>query len=334
MLELNSDSIELGSDSGRQRSLFVELRSIARSSPTMNGRPDHITVCVCTYRRPRLLQRLLESLTRQDTSGSFTISVVVADNDAAQSAREVVAEFAATAALEVVYCVEPRQNIALVRNKALECARGELIAFIDDDEFPEEDWLARLREVCDQHSVAGVLGPVKPHFEDDPPAWIINGGFCERPEYITGTILEWWQGRTGNVLFRREILQGVEQPFQPKFGTGGEDQDFYRRMMERGCVFIWCNEAVAYETVPPARWKRSYMFKRALLRGRNSLKHSKNRGAMIGKSVVAVPLYLLSLPVTLLGGHHWFMRNSVKLCDHLGRILTLLGINPIWEREM
>ena len=32
-------------------------------------------------------------------------------------------------------------------------------------------------------------------------------------------------------------------------------------------------------------------------------------------------------------GQHWFMRYCVKLCDHLGRLLAVLGINPISERE-
>ena len=128
------------------------------SGSAMNFQPNHITVCVCTYRRPALLLRLLESLAQQ-TSDLFTFSVVVADNDAAQSAREVVMAFAARAAFLVVYCVEPRQNIALARNKAIEMARGEFIAFIDDDEFPAENWLAQLWQTYDKHRVAGVLKP-------------------------------------------------------------------------------------------------------------------------------------------------------------------------------
>ena len=300
----------------------------------MDFQPNHITVCICTFRRPDLLQRLLESLALQKTANCFTFSVVVADNDASQSARELVARFGSTSAFPVVYCVEREQNIALVRNKALEHAHGEFIAFIDDDEFPGEDWIALLRSACEKYRAAGVLGPVKPHFAAVPPSWIIKGGICERPEHPTGTILNWWQCRTGNVLFRREILQQIEPPFRSEFGTGGEDQDFYRRLIERGCVFIWCNEAAAFETVPPARWKRSYMLKRALLRGRNSLKHARGRWTMIGKSLVAIPLYFLSLPLSLLGGQHCFMRNSIRLCDHLGRILTLFGVNPVSEREM
>jgi succinoglycan biosynthesis protein ExoM len=296
--------------------------------------PEHITVCICTYRRAELLQRLLEALMSQRVDGAFTFSVVVADNDAEESAREFVSAFSQRANFDLHYCTEPRKNIALVRNMAIQHSRGEFIAFIDDDEFPAEGWLWRLWAACAEHNAAGVLGPVKPHFDNDPPSWIVEGRFCDRPEHPTGTVLKWPQCRTGNVLFRRNILKGAEEAFLPEFGTGGEDQDFFRRMMERGCKFVWCNEAVAYETVPPARCKRSYMLKRALLRGRNSLKHSKGRLQMIAKSIVAVPLYIISLPLTLFSGHHGFMKISIKLCDHLGRILTLLGINPVREREM
>src|SRR5688572_11922578 len=126
----------------------------------------------------------------------------------------------------------------------------------------------------------------------------------------------------------------MEEPFAVEFGTGGEDQDFFRRTMASGHVFAWCNEAIAYETVPPARWKRSFMLKRALLRGRNSLKHPKGRIVMVAKSLLAVPLYVLSLPMTLVVGQHKFMKCLVKLCDHFGRVLTILRLNPVREREM
>jgi len=75
------------------------------------------------------------------------------------------------------------------------------------------------------------------------------------------------------------------------------------------------------------------MIRRALLRGRISLKFPVGRLRLLGRSALAVPLYCMALPVLLLLGHHWFMRYCVKLCDHLGRLLTVLGINPISERE-
>lgn len=104
----------------------------------------HITVCICTFKRAELLTRLLEKLNAQTTGDLFTYSVVVADNDSGRSAEPVVAKISPTARMPIAYCVEPQQNIALVRNRAIEHAGGDLIAFIDDDEFPVENWLLSL----------------------------------------------------------------------------------------------------------------------------------------------------------------------------------------------
>src|SRR5687767_2600801 len=95
----------------------------------------HITVCICTFKRPEMLGRLLQALAAQDTAGKFAYSIVVADNDAGKSGEAVARQYAVT------YCVEPEQNIALARNRAIANATGNYIAFIDDDEFPEKDWL-------------------------------------------------------------------------------------------------------------------------------------------------------------------------------------------------
>jgi len=295
---------------------------------------DHhdITVCICTYRRPSFLTRLLEDIDRQHTEGLFAISAVVADNDHLQSAEQVVSALAARLPLDVTYCVEPRRNIALARNKTLEYARGDFIALIDDDEFPDRDWLLHAYKTRRAFQADGVLGPVKPHFEEPPPPWVSQGGFYERARHETGFVVGWREARTGNALFRRRMLDGITPVFNPEFGTGGEDQDFFRRMSERGCTFVWCDEAVVYEHVPPIRWQRRLMLKRAFLRGRNSLKHPEGRMAGIVKSFVAVPMYACAMPFLLLLGHHLFMRYLVKLCDHAGKLLALVGLNRVRER--
>jgi len=294
----------------------------------------HISVCICTFRRPQLLNRLLSELEHQVTDDVFTFSVVVSDNDSNQSARQTVAEFSAKSSFGITYCVEAQQNIALARNKAVENVDGDFVAFIDDDEFPREDWLMSLLNTSERFNGDVVMGPVRPHFETQPPSWIIRGGLCERPEHPTGRVMKWTEGRSGNLLFRTRILDGVCPPFDPHFGSGGEDMDFLKRMSERGCRFVWCNEAAVYETVPPARWKRSYMLKRALLRGKNILKHPTGRFQLLATSAVAVPIYLLTLPVTLIAGQHVFMKYSIKLSDHLGRLLAIVGMNPVSERDL
>jgi succinoglycan biosynthesis protein ExoM len=294
----------------------------------MISQAHHICVCICTYKRTQLLQRLLEELGQQETEGRFTYSLVVADNDRLESAKRTVLEFASASRMSTVYCVEPQQNIALARNKALAHASGDYVAFFDDDQFPIKRWLLTLLDACERSGADGVLGPVKPFFEVQPPTWVVKGGFYDRPTYPTGLVIDWRKGRTGNVLLRRRIFSGEEEAFRPAFLTG-EDQDFFRRMIEKGHIFVWCNEAIAYETVPPLRWKRSFMLRRALLRGKVSLAHPTSRGREILKSVIALPIYTLALPFFLLAGQHQLMKYLVKTFDHAGRLLAWVGLNPV-----
>jgi glycosyltransferase involved in cell wall biosynthesis len=293
--------------------------------------PPHICVCICTYKRLPFLRRLLTAVAAQETGGLFTYSVVVADNDSQESARSVVDESAAAqSTMRVSYCVESRQNIALTRNKAIEHAKGDFIAFIDDDEWPTARWLLTLFMACRTYDVDGALGPVKPHFDEQPPQWVLTGKFYDRPTYPTGFVIDWRKGRTGNVLLKAGLFETDTPPFRPEFLTG-EDQDFFRRMIDKGYRFIWCDEAVVYETVPPIRWNRTFMLKRALLRGAVSLVHPTSRSSAIARSVIAAPVYTAVLPVALLLGQGRFMTCLVKLCDHVGRLLAVVGIRPIRE---
>jgi succinoglycan biosynthesis protein ExoM len=296
----------------------------------MTDATKHISVCICTYQRPDFLRRLLVELAGQTTDGLFTYSLVIADNDHAESAKAVVSAFAAAWPISLTYCVEPRQNIALTRNKAVENATGDFVAFIDDDEFPAKDWLLTLLKACNEYDVDGVVGPVKRHFDEQPPNWVVRGGFYERPTYSTGLVIDWGKGRTNNVLLKKEIFSAAGQPFRPEFRSG-EDQDFFRRMIERGYVFIWCNEAVAYEVVPPMRWKRTFMLRRALLQGAVSVLHPGFGALDVAKSIVAIAGYAAALPFAFVLGHHRLMTLLIKLCGHLGGILALLGINPVRE---
>lgn len=292
----------------------------------------HISVCICTYRRPDLLGRLLRELARQESRGLFTYSVVVVDNDRAGSAKAVV-----TAATEepfpvpIVYCVEPEQNIARARNRAVANAAGDFIAFIDDDELPIKDWLITLFTTCRGLGVDGVLGPVKPHFDTEPPAWITRGRIHERTDYPTGFRIDGDKGRTGNVLLKRTLFPAGEMPFKPEFVTG-EDQDFFRRKIAAGHTFVWCNEAIAYEVIPPSRWTRSFVLRRALMRGRYSLIEPAFGVVDVSKSLLAILLYAVALPVLCLMGQHHFMRYLEKLCYHLGKILAWLRLNPVGRR--
>src|ERR1700676_1418945 len=157
----------------------------------MSDHMKHIAVCICTYKRPEYLKRLLDELARQETGGLFTYSIVVVDNDQSESARSVVSGFAASSPIQIKYCIEARQNIALARNKAIENASGDFIACIDDDEFPQQDWLLNMFKTCARYDGAGGLGPGKRHLYDKPPDWGIKGNFHERPTHETGFVMQW-----------------------------------------------------------------------------------------------------------------------------------------------
>lgn len=298
------------------------------SGAMLDATTSHISVCICTYKRPHLLRRLLEELAGQDTGGQFTYSIVIVDNDQLRSAEAVVLDFAIHCPIHVNYCVESRQNISLARNKAVENATGDFIAFIDDDEYPTRSWLRTLFRTLNERNVDGVLGPVKPDFERGAPKWVVKGKFYDRPSYPTGLVIDRQKGRTGNVLLKRRIFAADEPPFRPEFRTG-EDQDFFGRMIQKGHVFIWCDEAVAYEVVPALRWKRGFMLRRALLQGSSSFLNPDRKGLYIAKSIICVPVYTATLPFALLLGHHRFMTLLVKLFDHLGKLLAVMGINAV-----
>jgi glycosyltransferase involved in cell wall biosynthesis len=228
--------------------------------------------------------------------------------------------------------VEPEQNIALARNKAIENAKGDFIALIDDDELPAPQWLLNLYKALNRYQSDGILGPVLPFFETEPPPWVLRGRFFDRPSHPTGHVLAWENTRSGNTLLRRELFQEDRKWFDPAFGSGGEDRDFFKRKIEEGHVFVWCNEAPVYEHVPPQRWKRTVLLKRALLRGKMSLNTSEARSIGIIKSMTAIVMYTASLPLCLGLGHHVFMKYLIKNFDHLGKVLAFLRVDLVKER--
>ncbi len=295
---------------------------------------DHISVCICTFRRPVLLRRLLEKLEGQRTDGLFSFSVVVIDNDVQESGHEPVRAAQEHVRFSIDYHVEPERSISLARNRSVDNANGDMIAFIDDDEFPDDGWLINHYQNLLDSRASGVLGPVRAHFDSPPPDWLVKSGLLERREFATGEELDDARfTRTGNVLLKRTLFANKEDRFDPIYGkTGGGDAVFFKRMMEKGHVFIWCNEAVVYETVPPERQKKSYYIKRAFTRGMTEARETPFLSLSTLRSVIAVPIYALVLPFARLAGQHIFVRFLVKECDHLSKVMAHAGIRLVKER--
>ncbi|ACH38096.1 MAG: hypothetical protein ACD_55C00092G0003 [uncultured bacterium] len=295
----------------------------------MSLSPMHITVCICTFKRPEMLQRLLITLEGQQTDGKFSYSAVVVDNDANRSALETIALFQKYHTLPVTYLVEPEQNIARARNKAVDNATGDFIAFIDDDEFPENRWLLQMVNILEGSGAAGVLGPVRPHFEKGCPKWIIKSGLCDRKSHATGTIMRSADTRTGNVLISREIFKDTRNRFDPAFGrSGGEDVRFFEYVMQKGHTFLWSNEALVYETVPHERWSASFYLRRAVRKGGVSGSVIRKRGFSfrhLAFALAAFCVYATTLPFAVLAGKHFCIKCLVKTAYHLAWLSGFFG---------
>lgn len=304
--------------------------------PTQVDRPlPIVSVCICTYRRPHRLARLLRAVEGQDTGGLFTLQLVVVDNDPRRSARAALNAFAKRTRVPFVHDAEPEPNIALTRNRAVRLARGAYVALIDDDEIPIRNWLLLHFMALHTARADGVLGPVLPQFESKPPAWVVRGRFCERPRHATGERLNDPKiMRTGNVLLRVECLRTEKGPFDARLGrTGGEDVDFFRRRLARHDVYVWCDQAAVYESVPADRLTRAYFLKRALLRGVVNAERASILSWSTAKSLLAAIIYSSVLPVLLAWRHDLFMQLLMRDCDHLGKIFALCGVKLVRQRQ-
>jgi succinoglycan biosynthesis protein ExoM len=298
----------------------------------------HICVCICTFKRPRSLRILLEKIGTQATSGLFTHSVNIVDNDKDRSAARIIDQFRSTSQIPIRYQVEPRQNISLARNMVVATAQGDYFAFIDDDEFPIETWLISFYEAMQEYQVAGVLGPVLPYFDKQTPPWLIKSGICIRPSIPTGTFLTFENTRTGNVMLDSQIFKGMATPFEPQQGRrGGEDIAFFRKVIDKGHKFVWCEKAPVYEIVGPERWTKTYYIKRSALNGGNSgqliPKDHPSSWLSVFRSGLSIPVFLLLLPFSLLIGRHVFMRYLCRMSYHLSRVFSFFGFVLIKERN-
>ncbi|MFZ6690797.1 glycosyltransferase [Undibacterium sp. SXout20W] len=231
-----------------------------------------VSVCICTFRRPEMLRRLLTAVFSQELPGA-QLNVVVVDNDHLQSASVVLAEMVKAYPDRLKCLALSESNISLARNAAIRSATGEWICMVDDDECPDVDWLAHLFKTQQQYQADVIFAPVIPEYAPGVPAWVINGGYFDRRRLPTGTLIDDKNARSGNVLVRRKLLDqvmpsGKAGPFDPAFGkSGGEDSMLFRALGSVGAKMVWCDEAPVTEVVPVERATASWLLQRSFRTG-------------------------------------------------------------------
>lgn len=289
-----------------------------------------IDICICTYRRPQVVETLA-SLARLKTKSDWKLRVIVADNDDNPSAKDIVEQAARDIKLDLTYTHAPARNISVARNACLDAATAPYFAFLDDDEQATENWLIELMTEIERSNADVILGPVRARYDAKvAPDWMQKGDFhATRPVFVNGEIIT---GYSCNVLFNADspALKGLR--FRPDLGkTGGEDTFFFAQIHQNGGKIAFAPEAWVEEDVPPARAKLGWLIKRRFRFGQTHglllLEQNAGLPARLKNSALAAAKSSYSLLGTIFNlaqkdrAAFWLLRSAM----HAGVVCRLLG---------
>ncbi|WP_375268011.1 glycosyltransferase family 2 protein [Phenylobacterium sp.] len=227
-----------------------------------------ISVVIPTQRRTAGLETAARSILGQTGAPFADLELVIVDNDKTPSAQPMAAALAAEAPFPVVYVHEPEPGVANARNAALEQARGEFIAFLDDDEEAPAGWLAALLAAQARFDADVVFGPVRGR----APAEVTRHRdyletFFSRQGPAEAGLIDHYYG-CGDSLLRRAALPDPKRPFSAvRNHIGGEDDLLFGQMKANGARFAWAPEAWVWEDPVPARLSLGYTIRRAFAYG-------------------------------------------------------------------
>jgi len=293
----------------------------------MSAARREVSICIAASRAAGLA-RLLESLTRQKLPPGLALEVLVVDDAPCAASRAAVAGWRGPGPLRRFE--QPRGGIAHARNRAVDEAAGRWLAFIDDDETADEDWLAAHWTRAKRGEADGVFGPVLPRLEQPGRPWLDPESFFARPRHETGALLGVRDLRTSNALLRAPLFQG--RRFDPAFGrSGGSDTELFGRMLRSGARFEWCDEARVVEWIPPERHAPGWLARRAFRGGvgwtriERARRPARGEGRALARALAAAALLALALPFAVLRGRRAGLRGWLRLCTQAGHVWAALG---------
>jgi glycosyltransferase involved in cell wall biosynthesis len=211
-----------------------------------------VSVVVPTFRRDETLLRLLTALAAQDLPRE-QFEIIVVDDACSESTPAAVAAFAAREpGLRLRLLPGKSRGPATARNLGWRAAIAPLIAFIDDDAYPERaDWLRQGLQAFADPQVAAAVGRVRVPADDPPTDFQRNVKRLETADFLTC-----------NAFCRREALERVGG-FDPAFRVPfREDSDLQFRIEAAGGRIARLPEAVVIHPAPPGRFAVSLRLQR------------------------------------------------------------------------
>ncbi len=246
----------------------TDVRAAARESPVRTA------ICICTFRRPAGLLRLLRSLEALQTTKDASIIVADNDPDGLQGFNLCLSLQHDNYRWPLSAFVVRERGLPSVRNaiheKAFSDPSTDFVAMLDDDETVEPQWLDAMLDMQSRTGADIVGGAVIPQFETAPKPWMVKSKAYRRDEVTDGLVRELY-GEC-NIFISRKILDRFPLPFfDPKLSlTGAHEVLFFRQAKQRGVTFARASRARAFEHYPSTRMTIRWVMLRAYRVG-NSL---------------------------------------------------------------
>ncbi|MBB3998175.1 glycosyltransferase family 2 protein [Aureimonas pseudogalii] len=178
---------------------------------------------------------------------------------------------------EVVIVASGTRNISVARNLTVEHARGETLAFVDDDEWVGPDWLHALVRALNASGADAVFGPVTAHYPEGANRFIVWGDPFTKSPGPTGEPVRY--ASTANCLVRRRVFFDLGLRFDPALGrSGGEDADLFRRLQKMGGTLASAPEARIDEEIALARCRPRDLWRRSLRKGQTFARREMSPG--------------------------------------------------------
>ncbi len=303
---------------------------------------EYILVACCTYKRAEFLKQALASLFAMKLPENIRTELLIIDNDEFKSAFGIVKEFDDIGKIKINYVVEEERGLSNVRNRALKEAirlGATHIAFVDDDETVDENWLVEhVKFYNAKDDIFVSSGPAYAKFDKKYPSYIMkNSVFRQSSSKEHGKIRK--SCATNNVFFGLDIVSDNNLYFLGDFNfTGGEDGNFFERVTKKGYSIGWNEAAVAYEMITEERANLKWILTRkyydgymgSILRFKyNKISVRKRMIYILEKSVTVLGNVILA-PISLLAGLTCFV-NVVSLgAKSAGKLVGAISLKSIY----
>ena len=241
-----------------------------------------VTVLIPTFRRPESLTRALMSVFAQ-TRTALIWEIAVVDNDPDRSAHAAVEALRASSPAPLLYLHAQPAGVATARNVGLAATDAPYVAFLDDDETAEPNWLGELFDAHRLLDADVTFGPVQGR-APGAPAWkrpYLERFFSRRGPQASCRI-DTVYGCGNTLMTRASALKGPAPFDEAANNTGGEDDRLFSQLRLEGARFAWSADARVNEHAPEGRATLAYTLMRAVAYGQSPSQLALRRGDIAG----------------------------------------------------